>query len=123
MHDSLGLARRVIPGGDFAAGLIELGFHLVLQFELVFEKVINPRTEFLDLRAGQAGNGSFNFLNCTHGRMMTDRLGFERPGFLGLGDENDEPGDVCFDARPHPGLLPRGEGESCAAFLKIGRCC
>jgi len=25
---------------------------------------------------------------------------------------------VSFNARPHPGLLPRGEGESFAAFLK-----
>ncbi len=25
----------------------------------------------------------------------------------------------CFDARPHPGPLPRGEGESCAAFSQI----
>jgi hypothetical protein len=80
-HDSLGLARRVIPGGDFAAGLIELGFHLVLQFKLIFEKVINPRAELLDLRAGQARNGSFNFLNCTHGRKITSRRAFAKAVF------------------------------------------
>ena len=65
-HGSLGLARRVIPGGDFAAGLIKPGFHLVLQLQVIFKKVVNPRAEFLDLRAGQSRNGSFNFLNRTH---------------------------------------------------------
>ncbi len=85
-HDSLGLARRVIPGGDFVAGLIELGFHLVLQLELIFEKVINPRAEFLDLRAGQARNGSFNFLNCTHGRKITTRRVFAKTVFLVQGN-------------------------------------
>jgi hypothetical protein len=82
MHDLIGLAWRVIPGSNFPAGLIQLGFYLVLQFELIFEKVINPRPEFLDLCVGQARNGSFNFLNCSHGRKITSRRAFAKAVFL-----------------------------------------
>ena len=51
-HDSLGLARGVIASGDFATRFVELGFHRIGQLKLVFEKVINPRADFLDLSAG-----------------------------------------------------------------------
>jgi hypothetical protein len=32
--------------------LIELGLHLVGEFKLIFEKVVNPRAEFLNLGTG-----------------------------------------------------------------------
>ncbi len=48
---SFRLASRVIAFGDFAAGLIELGLHFVGEFKLVFEKIINPRANFLNFSA------------------------------------------------------------------------
>ena len=81
-HDSLGLARRVIPGGDFAAGLIELGFDFIGQLKLVFEEVINPRTNFLDLSARQPRNRRFDFLNRAHGGKIPNTRPFAKPAFL-----------------------------------------
>jgi hypothetical protein len=81
-HGSRGLARGVIAGGDFAARLIELRFHLIGQFKLVFQKVINPRPDFLDLGAGQPGNRRFNFLNRTHGGKIPNAGSFAKPLFL-----------------------------------------
>jgi hypothetical protein len=81
-HVSLRLAGCVIAGGDFAAGLIERGLHLIGQLKLVFEKVINPRANFLDLGTRQPGNGSFNFLNCAHGGKIPNRWPFAKAAFL-----------------------------------------
>jgi len=35
----------------FAAGLVELGLYVVGEFKLVFEKIINPRANFLNFSA------------------------------------------------------------------------
>ena len=50
---------------EVAAYLVSerLGFHIVPKFKLIFEKVVNPCANFIDFRAGQPGNGRFNFLN------------------------------------------------------------
>ncbi len=48
---SFWLASRAIAVGDFAVGLIELGLHFVGEFKLVFEKIINPRANFLNFSA------------------------------------------------------------------------
>ena len=50
-HGSFRLASRVIAPGDFAAGLIQLGLHVIGKFKLVFKKVINPRANFFNFSA------------------------------------------------------------------------
>lgn len=80
-HGSLGLARGEIARCDLAARLLELGLHVIGQLKLVFEKVINPRADFLDLGAGQPGNDSFNFLNRAHGGKMPKKPPFAKPVF------------------------------------------
>jgi hypothetical protein len=67
MVEIFALTSRVMACGDFAAGLVESGLHFVGEFKLVFEKIINPRANLFNLGAGQLRNGSFNFLNRTHG--------------------------------------------------------
>jgi hypothetical protein len=62
-HGSFRLAGRVIAFCDFPAGLVELGLHVVGEFKLVFKKIINPRTDFFNLGAGQLWYDCFNFLN------------------------------------------------------------
>ena len=72
-HGSLGLARGVIAGGNFAARFVELCLHFIGQFKLVFEKVFNPRAQFFDFGAGQSRNRCFNFLNCAHAGKIINR--------------------------------------------------
>ena len=81
-HGSSGLARREAAGGDFAARLGELGFHLFGQIELVFQKVINPRANLFDFGARQSRNRRFNFLDCAHGGKIPNGLPFAKSGFL-----------------------------------------
>jgi hypothetical protein len=64
--------------GNFPAGLVELGLHIVIEFKLVFQKIINPCADFLDFAARQPGNGSFNFLNCAHAGKISQSSPFEK---------------------------------------------
>ena len=92
-HVLLGLARRENSSGDFAAGFVQLGFHLVGQLKLVFEEVINPCAKLLNLRTLQSRNSSFNFLNCTHGGKIATQPSFAKSGFAKLGWHDNERGD------------------------------
>jgi hypothetical protein len=58
--------RGEISVGDFFAGLIEPGFYLIRQFKLVFEIIINPSPNPLDLGAREAGQNGPNLLNSAH---------------------------------------------------------
>jgi len=60
-HVSFGLAGCVISFRNFPVGLIELGFNGVREFQLVFQEIINPRTDFFNLRA-KALAGPLQFL-------------------------------------------------------------
>ncbi len=66
-HGSFRLARGEISVGDFPAGLIELGLYLISQFKLIFQIIINPGADPLDLSAGEPGQNSLNLLNSAHG--------------------------------------------------------
>ena len=66
-HGSFRLARGEISVGDFLAGLIEPGLYVVSQFKLIFEVIINPRANPLDLSAGEPGQNRLNLLNSAHG--------------------------------------------------------
>ena len=46
--------------------LVQLCFHIVGEFMLVFEIIVNPCADFLDLGTGQFWNRSFNLLNGAH---------------------------------------------------------
>jgi hypothetical protein len=48
----LWLAGGKIAVGDFVAGLIEFGFDRVGEFQLVFQIIINPGADFLNLTPG-----------------------------------------------------------------------
>jgi hypothetical protein len=48
---------------------------------------------------------------------MAGRAGSPLPPERGL-----EEGKVCFDVRPHPGLLPRGEGTAGDALADSNDC-
>ena len=37
--------------GDFAAGVVELGFYFIGEFELVFEEIVNPSADSFHLGA------------------------------------------------------------------------
>jgi hypothetical protein len=50
-HGSFRLARGEISVSNFLAGLIKFGFYLISEFKLVFEVIINPRANPLDLSA------------------------------------------------------------------------
>ncbi len=81
-HGSLGLARSVIAGGDFAARFVELGLHVVGQFEVVFDVIFVPRVELFQFRPREPGDGGFNFLNCAQGGKLPNRRPFAKPVFL-----------------------------------------
>ena len=49
-HSSLGLVRRVIASGDFPVRLVELGLHVVGQFEAIFDVFLVPRMELFQFR-------------------------------------------------------------------------
>ena len=61
------LARRVLPRGNFGAGLVELRSYVVSQFNLVFKIIVNPFADFFDFRARQLWNRGFDFFNRAHG--------------------------------------------------------
>lgn len=50
-HGSFRVACGEITVGDFPAGLLDLGLYLISQFKLIFEVIINPRANPLDLNA------------------------------------------------------------------------
>jgi len=52
---------------NLAVRLVELGFDLGGQPKLVFQELVNPRTQVFDLGAGQSRNGRFNVLDSAHG--------------------------------------------------------
>ena len=82
-HGSLRLARRVIAGGDFAARFVELGLHVVGQFEVLFHVILVPRVELFQFRPREPRYGRFNFLNCAHGEKISKGAAFAKPVFLG----------------------------------------
>ena len=75
----LRLARRVLAGRNFAAGLVELGFYFIGQFKPVFKIVVNPVADFFDFRARQLRNRSLNFFNRAHGEKLPYSCWFEKP--------------------------------------------
>jgi hypothetical protein len=50
-HRLFWVTRRVLPGGDFAPGLVELGFDVVVQLKLLLEVIVNPFADRLDFSA------------------------------------------------------------------------
>src|SRR3989442_1551402 len=67
----LRLACGVFALGNLAPGLIEPGFHVVGEFERVFQIVVNPLAQRLDFGTGEPGNRGFNFSNSAHGGSIT----------------------------------------------------
>lgn len=76
-HRSLWLTRRVLPGRNFAAGLIEPGFHFICQFKLVLEVVVNPCADLLDFPKRQLWNCRLDFFDCAHEQKVADGSGVE----------------------------------------------
>ncbi len=70
-HVSFWQAGGVMALADFAAGLVEPGFHLVGEFKLVFEKIINPRADFFNLSARKFWQNRSNFQNRAPGYQDT----------------------------------------------------
>jgi hypothetical protein len=93
-HASLRLARGVIAGGDFAARLVEFGFHVVGQLKLIFEKIINPCANLFDFSARQSRKRRFNFLNCAHGGKIPDGRPFAKRVFLIRSKTGVDPKDL-----------------------------
>jgi hypothetical protein len=68
-----------LPGHNFAAGLIELGLHLIFQFKLVLEVIVNPGLDLLDFAKRQLWNSRLNFLNGAHRKNLVDNRRLESP--------------------------------------------
>ncbi len=65
-HGLFWLTDCVVAFGNFTAGLVKFGLHFIGEFELVFQKIVNPCPNLLDFRARKLGQNCFNFLNRTH---------------------------------------------------------
>ena len=78
---SIRLARGEVAGGEFAVCFVELGLHLIGQFEAIFDAPLVPRVKLFQLRPGELGDGRFNFLNCAYGGKTPNPRPFAKPGF------------------------------------------
>ena len=70
-HKSLRLACRVIARSDVSARLIKLGLDLGRQLEPIFEIVVDPLADLLDLSAGQFRDRRLNLFYGAHGFYFT----------------------------------------------------
>ena len=70
--DLLWLPRRVLPGRNFAAGLIELCFNLIGYFKLLLEVILNPLADLLDFLTRQLWNRRLDFFHCAHTGNLTE---------------------------------------------------
>ena len=50
-HSLFWPARRVLPRRDLGPGLVQLGFYVIGQFELVFQIIVDPSSDLFDFRA------------------------------------------------------------------------
>ena len=71
--------------GNFAAGLIEFGAHLIAYFQLILKMVAGPLADFLDLLAGQLQNRLSNFLNRAHIVTLSDEVRIGKSLFTEFG--------------------------------------
>ena len=67
------------PAAISRRDLIELGLHLIFQFKLVLEVIVDPGPDLLNFAKRQLWNGRLNFSNGAHRENLVDNRRLESP--------------------------------------------